>query len=532
VPAGCHDGKRNQGESGVDCGGDAATIGCTARCPPGQGCQYETDCDSSVCQPDTKLCAVPTCDDGVKNGKEMGKDCGSEACSKSCPDGTPCTGPGDCDSHVCALDVTNAMTCAPPSCDDTFQNGTETAPDCGGNCLKKCGLGQGCAVKADCDPNVANIDCINKKCTVPSCRDNAWDGDETDKDCGGSCPDKCADTNKCKLDVDCTSNHCVDDGTGTLRCAAPTCTDNRQNQNESGTDCGGASPCAKCDTGFGCTQKSDCINLVCAANNLCAAPTCSDSEQNQQETDLNCGGPNCRSATTACDNGKKCLVNADCKELWCTTQTGVTGTVCVHPTCTDTKPNGTETDTDCGGTCTTKCADTKNCLKDADCVNGWCNGGKCATPACTDKIKNGTETGADCGGNCAASCSTAYDTNCKPCADTSGCSQHTDCRSLNCANNVCTVPTGTTPRECVGKVLDAANAACNQCDTTSNVTPANCRAYLWCMYANDCNPGTVASLADCVNSGKNGGGVCSLNKVNKTVEALNAAITAYRCACP
>lgn len=531
VAPGCHDGKKNQGESGIDCGGDAATTGCEVRCTPGQGCQYNSDCDSGVCGPD-KTCAVPKCDDLVKNGTEMGKDCGSAACSKVCPIGTPCTGPGDCDSGVCALDLTNVMTCAVPTCFDAVQNGNETALNCGGDCVKKCIQGQGCKIKADCDPSVANIDCIDHACSVPSCKDGSPDGDETDTDCGGTCPDKCADAKKCRVAADCTSNRCVDDGTGTLRCAVPSCTDTTQNQGESGTDCGGTSICTKCDTGLGCTQKSDCTSGVCGSNNLCAAPTCGDTAQNQGETDLDCGGLNCRSATTACDNGKRCVENADCKELWCTTPTGGTTPICVHPTCTDTKQNGSESDIDCGGTCTTKCLDTYKCNKDSDCANGWCHSGKCATPACTDTFKNGTETGNDCGGNCAASCSTAYDANCKQCADGSGCGANNDCKSLNCATNVCAAPptSGTvTPAICVGRVLDG--TTCTQCDTDpSHVTPAYCRTYLWCMYLNQCNPGTVSAPADCVSGAKNG--VCSVNKIGKTQDALNAAINAYRCACP
>lgn len=523
VAAGCQDGKRNQGESGIDCGGDAATTGCQVRCPPGQGCQLPTDCDSGVCGTD-KLCVAPKCDDGVKNGTEMGKDCGSAACSKPCPEGTPCTGPADCDSGVCGTD----KLCAPPKCDDTIQNGTETAPDCGGNCTVKCGLGQGCAIKADCDPAIPSIDCITLKCTVPSCQDNAVDGDESDLNCGGSCPDKCADKMKCRSAADCTSNLCAADSYGVLRCAVPTCGDRTQNQGESGIDCGGSSPCDRCGPGYGCTQKSDCINGVCGSNNVCAEPTCSDTVQNQSESDLDCGGPYCRSSSTACDNGKKCVENADCKDFWCTIPAGATTSVCVQPSCSDGQQNGSESDKDCGGTCPTKCPDTYKCTKDSDCANGWCNNLKCAMPACTDTVKNGTETGPDCGGNCAAGCTTAYDGNCKQCSDNASCNGEIDCKSLNCVNNLCTYPSGSSTRECVGKVLDG--TSCKQCDTTVNVNPAYCRAYLWCMYQNNCNPGTVAAQADCVSGSKNG--VCSVNKLNKTQEALYAAINAYRCACP
>jgi hypothetical protein len=70
------------------------------------------------------------------------------------------------------------------------------------------------------------------------------------------------------------------------------------------------------------------------------------------------------------------------------------------PTCTDGVKNGTETDIDCGGSCTTKCDAGRGCDKPEDCSTGVCTMGKCAAAACDDGVKNGTETDVDCGGNC------------------------------------------------------------------------------------------------------------------------------------
>ncbi|MFC1691101.1 hypothetical protein ACFL0W_02865 [Nanoarchaeota archaeon] len=75
----CSDGIRNQGESGIDCGGP-----CTA---------------------------CPSCSDGRQNCHDG-----------SCEEGTDCGGP-------CAVN------CGPkPSCDDGIQNGYESGIDCGGSC--------------------------------------------------------------------------------------------------------------------------------------------------------------------------------------------------------------------------------------------------------------------------------------------------------------------------------------------------------------------------------------------------------------
>ncbi len=343
VAPSCQDGKKNQDETGIDCGGNT----CTARCGPGQGCLFSTDCQSGVCT--NNVCQPPSCTDGVKNGSEMGIDCGGN-CPKGCPAGTACNGPGDCDSSVCSKDPTTGAytTCAAPSCTDGVMNGLETYTDCGGGC-KGCAPGQTCKVRTDCDLTVTNIDCINGICAVPQCNDGVMDGSETDVDCGGTCA-KCANSLKCVSATDCTSSVCKADSTGTPRCAAPTCSDGVQNQGESGIDCGGTSTCARCATGFGCTLPTDCISGVCGSNNTCSAPSCSDGVQNEQETDVDCGGPNCSTSTTACANGKICKVNSDCLYSWCVISSGTSG-ICTQPSCSDGIQNGTESDVDCGGSC-------------------------------------------------------------------------------------------------------------------------------------------------------------------------------------
>ncbi len=46
--------------------------------------------------------------------------------------------------------------------------------------------------------------------------------------------------------------------------------------------------------------------------------------------------------------------------------------------CTNGAKDGLETDVDCGGPCTKKCAESRACAIDADCTTGHCVGGKCA----------------------------------------------------------------------------------------------------------------------------------------------------------
>eukprot|EP00463_Aulacantha_scolymantha_P000042 TRINITY_DN1020_c0_g1_i3.p1 TRINITY_DN1020_c0_g1~~TRINITY_DN1020_c0_g1_i3.p1 ORF type:complete len:1092 (+),score=215.59 TRINITY_DN1020_c0_g1_i3:462-3278(+) len=104
-PASCSDGKKNQNEEKVDCGGD--------KCDPCPSCtnkikdpgEAAIDCGGS-CLP------CPTCGDGIKNGLETGIDCGGSSCA-------PCG--------------------SSPSCTDGSKNGQETGIDCGdlaGTCPK------------------------------------------------------------------------------------------------------------------------------------------------------------------------------------------------------------------------------------------------------------------------------------------------------------------------------------------------------------------------------------------------------------
>lgn len=521
----CTDGKKNEGESGIDCGG---TSNC-GPCGPGQSCQLSSDCGSSVCT--TQLCQPPSCSDNVKNGTEMGIDCGGN-CPKGCPAGTTCNGPGDCDSGVCSKTSAacdsgvcpTSSVCAAPSCSDGVKNGLETYVDCGGGC-KGCAQGQPCNLRTDCDLTLPNTDCIGKVCAVPQCNDGTLDGSETDVDCGGTCK-QCANGKHCLVAADCTSAHCAPDTTGALSCAAPTCSDGIQNQGESGIDCGGSSTCAKCGTGFGCTVPSDCTSGVCGASNTCLAPTCKDGVQNQQETDVDCGGPNCSTPTTACANGKICKVNSDCLESWCVIA-GTTGT-CTHPTCSDSVQNGTESDVDCGGSCPAKCANAKKCNQNSDCANGWCNAsGLCATPSCSDGIMNGSETGKDCGGSCALSCSSGFGSSCQQCATGSGCVTNLDCLSLNCSTSkVCAAATN-----CIAKELNGQGpTGCALCSISNPSEVQLCKSYLLCYFLNSCNPITGLDVHgnDCTGNAA----VCGQNTFGGGSATISAATATYTCACP
>ena len=53
--------------------------------------------------------------------------------------------------------------------------------------------------------------CESNGCCVPHCGDGAWNGDEGDVDCGGSCAAKCQSGQHCWANFDCASGSCVND---------------------------------------------------------------------------------------------------------------------------------------------------------------------------------------------------------------------------------------------------------------------------------------------------------------------------------
>jgi hypothetical protein len=81
-----------QGEMARNCGGPCRP------CEVGAPCRVGSDCETGSCNGFS--CQVPTCEDGVQNGKETGIDCGGSPCPL-CPKGAGCKAGKDCVSGVC-----------------------------------------------------------------------------------------------------------------------------------------------------------------------------------------------------------------------------------------------------------------------------------------------------------------------------------------------------------------------------------------------------------------------------------------------
>jgi hypothetical protein len=228
-----------------------------------------------------------TCDNGSLDGGESDIDCGGSCAT--CSDGAACNVNSDCSSGRCA----DAL-CAPrASCQDGVLNQDETAIDCGGStCSARCTASQACRADLDCS---SGLFCGGAGlCAAPSCSDQSQNGDETDADCGGSCP-PCAPGGTCVGAADCASQRCA---SGV--CAAPSCSDGIQNQSETAVDCGG--PCGLCAPGQACSSAAQC------STNLCAAADCPAGVSRCCQSDP-CPGP------VVCDPGElRCSEDSDALE--------------------------------------------------------------------------------------------------------------------------------------------------------------------------------------------------------------------------
>ena len=291
-----------------------------------------------------------------------------------------------------------------PVCDDQCADGEVQCTD---DTLETCVAdGDGCLDWDDGTDCAADGQiCIEDMCADPTCDDGRMDGDETDIDCGGSCP-ACPDDAGCATGEDCESGVC-DEGV----CAAATCEDGVLNGDETDVDCGGS--CGPCEDGDACGDGDDCGEGSICLDDTCVPEHCDDAELSGDETDVDCGG-----SCGACEDGDACLDGIDCSSETCLDET------CIPAHCVNGEADEDETDVDCGGSCPA-CDDGAGCADETDCTSGVCADDVCAEAACDDAVQNGDETGLDCGGSC------------DPCDDGGGCGGPEDCVSGVCTDGLC-----------------------------------------------------------------------------------------------
>lgn len=195
-------------------------VGVPILCADGAPCTQDLDCTSDLCN---GTCAAPTAaahEDGRRNAGETGIDCGgSVRTDKPCPEGQKCKESADC------ISTCNASgTCDAPGPTDQKQNNGETDVDCGGPNAPKCAVGKVCDTNDDC----VLLACTSKACVIPTATDETQNGGESDVDCGGPgvsdgtttyTPPRCKDAKKCVADGDCVTGACSPAGV----CVAKSC---------------------------------------------------------------------------------------------------------------------------------------------------------------------------------------------------------------------------------------------------------------------------------------------------------------------
>ncbi|CAF1683878.1 unnamed protein product, partial [Adineta ricciae] len=246
------------------------------------------------------------------------------------------------------------------SCADGNKNQGEADVDCSGPCTTKCAVNQTCVTNADC----ANSNCHVSagKCEKLSCSDGNQNQNETDIDCGGVCGSTCKVNQTCSRNTDCANGNCH---TALKTCQPLSCSDGNKNQNETDVDCGGVCT-TKCTINQVCKLNTDCTNGNCyQSNHTCQPYSCTDGNKNQGESDVDCGGP----CTTKCAVNQTCVTNADCVNSNCHVSAGK----CEKLSCSDGNQNQNETDIDCGGVCGSTCKVNQTCSRNTDCVNGNCH---------------------------------------------------------------------------------------------------------------------------------------------------------------
>ncbi|MEW5850674.1 MAG: hypothetical protein AB2A00_17945 [Myxococcota bacterium] len=406
----CDDGIQGPGEVGVDCAGV-----CRVLCPINANCETAYDCQSGICElipPNLRICAGPSCTDGIHNGDEASLDCGA-VCPRLCSVGFSCRSDADCESGACSA-LTGRCASAPDSCADRARNGPETDVDCGGDRCLRCGDGRGCVADGDCADSLICVETNGvKTCESPRCANGLRDNNEGDVDCGAFCA-PCASGRFCRVNADCASELCTGG-----RCAEA-CANGRRNPGETDVDCGGSCP-NRCNVGQGCLSTADCAVGTCGPQGYCLGAGCTDQLRNGTETDVDCGG-----SCSPCADGKACTADPDCVSGACA------GNLCAPPACDDGRHNGGETDVDCGGSCPAPCEDGDQCTVDDDCASGVCGGQYCSAPSCLDGVKNGLEMDVDCG----------YDECMRGCPTGSPCTWSGDCLSSVCnlSTNQCSAP--------------------------------------------------------------------------------------------
>ncbi len=294
----------------------------------------------------------------------------------------------------------------------------------------------GCSPGADPVPDPCAPQCSGRTC-----------GDDQ---CGGSCG-TCQDGLICDVESgtcgecrrNCDGFQCGDDGCGGT---CGDCPGNGSICNPYTRQCVGGcnGSCEGQDCGSdGCTGScGECSSTKDCFQGMCVPKaSCTDGKKNGTEGDTDCGG----SCPDKCAVGATCGGGGDCTSGDCTD-----GTCRADVTCSNTEPDPGETDVDCGGPKCPRCALGKYCQGHPDCMTLACVFGVCTEPTCKDGAKNQGESDIDCGGPCGQ------------CPDGRTCFDKGDCQEGGCDEGICC--TANACGECSASPDEICDGKDNDCD--------------------------------------------------------------------
>jgi uncharacterized repeat protein (TIGR01451 family)/MYXO-CTERM domain-containing protein len=302
----CGNGQLNAGEV-CDDGNPTNGDGCDTNCrlSNNQNCTMDSQCSSGVCDPTSGKCEpANTCGNGKIEPPEACDDGGTApggACEADCklPDGSTCSGNGQCHSGVC--DPTS-NTCEPANvcgngkieagevCDDgNLATGDTCEPDCklpnGGTCSDDDDCSSGLCVNGECQPQNSCGNGQTETANGEACDDaNSVPGDGCESDC------KLSDGVDCTDDDDCHSGACDEGGSGTCE-PADTCGNGTldtgegcDDGNTTGSD--GCDAACKIEDGFPCTDDMQCQSGQCGDDTMVCGGKDTDGDGVYDATDI------------------------------------------------------------------------------------------------------------------------------------------------------------------------------------------------------------------------------------------------------
>ena len=213
----------------------------------------------------------------------------------------------------------------------------------------------------------------------------------------------------------------------------------------------------------------DVDGVTASDADVAVSPSCDDGKQSGEQTDIDCGGPNC----PPCQGGMKCDEGGDCISELCT-----------DGSCED---DCADHQTRCDG----QCVDTDN--NDAHCgqCGEPCTGiAVCSGGACVDSCPSGQDA---CNGGCHNFDSS--DEHCGECGNS--CSTDEECQdgSCVCANACCSNSDCAFNEECQGGSCVCTASCCrnSDCEGSAECEGGSCVCNTECCTGDDC-PGLESCI--------------------------------------